>query len=438
MKIFRAEWLILNADRVLQNSALLVDEGKVFYILTSDEVDMVVSDYCSIPIEEHHLIFPGFINAHMHQYGILSHGIPINVKIKDFEDFLEKFWWPYMEDRISQKEVLVTAKASAAEMIESGIIGFCDTLEAPKSETGTLVEQGKVIDEIGMRAILSIESCERIDTANGLYCLEENEKFIKWAREYSTMVSGAISTHTSFTCSVPFMEKARDMAEKHDCLWQFHLSESRYEPDYTLKKFGKRAVNHYANNNLLSDKVIASQCVKVDSEEIKILKKKRVRPVHMPLSNCEVGGGFAPVPEMLKKGIPVALGTDGYDNDFIRTMQMAFLIHKAALEDPSAMPASEVFRMATENGAKTLGWEECGTLDVNKMADFVCMENLFSTPLNKENLFDQLVVYSKKEFISHVYCNGKPLLKNRELVTLNKESVRKEVNKVAAEFWKDL
>lgn len=97
---------------------------------------------------------------------------------------------------------------------------------------------------------------------------------------------------------------------------QFHLCESIYEPNYAEKHFGKKAVDYYNDLDILDETVLASQCVKVNDEEIDILKEKGVKVVHMPLSNLEVGGGFSPVPKMIKKGIKVALGTDGYINDF--------------------------------------------------------------------------------------------------------------------------
>ncbi len=438
MKIYRAQWLIVNADTVLQNAAFVEESGAVRKILEQKEFLQFVREHPAVEVEEHYLIFPGFINAHVHQYGLLAHGIPVNVTIRDFEDFLRKFWWPFVENRIACRDVLVTARASAAEMIASGVTGFCDILEAPCAEPGTLVEQARLIEKIGMRAVLSLESCERIDKKNGKFCLEENARLIRWCRENSRLISGMVCTHTAFTCSVPFLKKAAALAESLDALWHFHLSESRYESDWTQKKFGVRAVNHYEQNKLLSGRVLASQCVKVNEEELGILRERGVRPVHMPMSNCEVGGGFSPVPRMLDMGISVAVGTDGYDNNYLRNLQMAFLLHKAVQEDPSVLNAREVFRMGTENGARALGWKNCGTLDEGRQADFVCMESLFPTPLREENIFDQIVVYSRKEYISDVYCAGRALLKDGRHSTLDAQKAQRDMVQCAAGFWNSI
>lgn len=437
-KVYTADWLILSADRVLENAGFLEEKGKIVKIMNAAEANALYEEGKAERGGQHHLIAPGFINAHMHQYGLLSHGIPVHVEIKDFEDFLWKFWWPFMEDRIRCKDVLVTARASVVELIESGVTGFCDTLEAPLTESGTLIEQAKVIEDIGMRAVLSLESCERINRANGDACLQENADLIRWTRENSTLISGAICTHTAFSCSPDFMKKAALMAEELDVFWQFHLSESRYEGEKILEKYGKRPVMHYDGYGLLSSRVLASQCVKVDEQEIALMAKRGVRPVHMPVSNCEVGGGFSPVPEMLAAGLPVAIGTDGYENDFLNTARMAFLVHKSVKEDPSAMPAKEVFRMATENGAKVLGWKDCGTLEEGKNADFFCMDRSFPTPLRRENLFDQIMVFAKKEFISHVFCAGRALMKEGKLTTLDRKKVKADMTVCAEEFWRPL
>ncbi len=438
MKVYTADWLIVGPDDVREHSGFLEDQGKILRLIDQDEAAGLCRSGIAVRGGHFHLISPGFINAHMHQYGLLSHGIPVHANIRDFEDFLKVFWWPFVEDRIRCGQVAVTAKASAAEMIESGITGFCDTLEAPKTEPGTLIEQAKIIEKIGMRAVLSLESCERISTENGESCLEENAELIRWCRKNSRLISGAVCTHTSFTCSPEFLKKAARTAEDLDALWQFHLSESRYEPDYTERVFGKRPAAHYADLGLLSERVLASQCVKVDPEEIALLAEHGVRPVHMPVSNCEVGGGFSPVPQMLDFGLPVAVGTDGYENDFLTTVRMAFLVHKAVLENPSVLPAKEAFRMATVNGAKALGWDDCGTLEAGKNADFFCMNGNFLTPLERDNIFDQIIVFGKKELITHVYCGGRALMENGELKTLDRNQVRIDMTECAKQFWESI
>lgn len=435
MLIINSKYLISSFEDVYIDHSLVLEGENIVDILPIIEAKKKYPDTRTID-KFNSIIMPGFINGHMHQYGVLSRGIPANVEFKDFEGFLWDYWWPFIENRIVLKEVKATTKASAIELIESGVIGFCDTLEAPNTEIGTLIEQGKILEEIGMKAILSLESCERISYENGIKCLEENRRLIEWSRKNSKLISGIICTHTSFTCSDKFLEKAQKEAKRLEAPWQFHLSESIYEVNHCLKHYGKLPVKYYDDLGLLDETVLASQCVKVNEEEIKILKERNVKVVHMPLSNCEVGGGFAPIPRLLEEGIEVALGTDGYINDFFTVMKAAFLLHKASMEDASVMPASTVFRMATEYGAKALGWKDTGRLVIGNKADFIIMNDKFKTPVTIDNIFDQIVVQGEKESIDCVYINGKLVLEDSKLKDLNKEEIFKEMRDVAEEFWK--
>lgn len=435
MLIVKSKFLISSFNKVYKDYALVIENEEIVDILANN---LVEEKYPGKEIidKSNSIIMPGFINGHMHQYGVLSRGIPANVEFKDFEGFLWDYWWPFIEDRIGLKEVVATTWASAIELIESGVIAFCDTLEAPNTEEGTLIEQGKVLEKIGMKAILSLESSERIDYENGVKCLDENVNLINWSRENSNLISGALCTHTSFTCSEEFLKLAHSKAKELNSLWQFHLSESIYEVNYCLKKFKRLPVKYYEDLNLLDENVLASQGVKINHEEIEILKSRNVRLVHMPLSNCEVGGGFAPVPQLLESGLDVALGTDGYINDFFQVMKAAFLVHKANMEDASVMPANIVFKMATENGAKVLGLKDTGKLVIGNKGDFIIYNDNFKTPVTIDNIFDQIVVHGQKESIDSVYINGNAVLDNRELKTIDKSTTVEEMRNVAEEFWK--
>ena len=434
MFIIKSKYLVASADKIYTNYSVVIEKDTIKDILPNEDIE---SKYPGLEVidKSDDIVMPGFINGHMHQYGVLSRGIPANVHFTDFEGFLNDYWWPYIENRIGLKEVKATTKASAIELIESGVIGFCDTLEAPNTEDGTLIEQAKILEDMGMKATLSIESCERISYENGVRCLNENSNLIKWCRENSKLIKGIMCTHTSFTCSDKFIKKAKEYADKLNAPLQFHLSESIYEPNYANKHFNKKPVNYYNELGILSENILASQCVKVDDEEIKVLKEKGVKVVHMPLSNCEVGGGFSPVPKMLDSGIKVALGTDGYINDFFEVMRGAFLMHKSNAEDASVMPATTVFKMATEHGAFVLGIENTGKIEVGNKADIIVMDDEFKTPITLNNIFDQIIVHGRKEFVSNVYINGKQILKEKKLVDIDKKAIVKEMKQVAKEFW---
>lgn len=437
MKGIKAGWLITKAGNVLKNHGFTYEDGMISNIYSNEELDRMEREQTVEKLLDASgkLVMPGFVNAHMHQYGILSRGIPSAGEVVDFETFLKNYWWPYIENRIRKEDVVATAKASAVELIRSGVTAFCDTMEGPFVEEDSLIEQAKVLEEIGIRAIVSLESCERIDRENGEKCLKMNQKAVRWTKEHLSLVRGAICTHTSFTCSEEFIQEAYKMAKEEDALFQFHLSESKYEPEKSIEEKGIRPVNLYAGLGCLDSNTLASQCVKVTGEEIALLKEKQVKTVHMPISNCEVGGGIAPIPEMLEAGLTVSLGTDGYINDFFEVMKEAFLIHKAAKESTSVMPSETVFRMATEMGAKCMNLP-AGKIEPGLFADFIVMDDRFLTPVTEQNIFDQVVIHGKKEYLETVVVNGKPLMMDGTLLTINEAQVNQDVKNVAEKFWR--
>ncbi len=165
------------------------------------------------------------------------------------------------------------------------------------------------------------------------------------------------------------------------------------------------------------------------------LFKHRVNMAHLPLSNCEVGGGFAPVPAMLEKGLRVGLGTDGYINNFFEVMRGAFLLHKANLENPEIMPAETVFTMGTSHGASAMRMEQTGKLEVGSFADIITIKPELPTPLNKENIFTQLVLYCNPENVMNVFVNGRQLKANGSLVDANMKDEYAAVKVQAARLW---
>lgn len=444
MITIKAGWVVCSWNQVIRKGMILIEAGRIRRILTEKEYSDPKwkestwgrrSEEGEVLEKTDSIVFPGFVNAHMHQYGVLSHGIPQSGKVTDFRSFLTDYWWPAVENRVGKKETLITARITMAEMIRSGITAFCDILEAPCTEEDTLLCQGEAIEQAGMRAVVSLESSQRISRENGLRCLEMNRRAAEYFQQRNGLVKGAVCTHTTFTCPEQFIRRAAQTAADAGCLLQYHLSESRYEPELLKKETGDLPVRLYERAGALGSHVIASQCVKVTPEEIRLLKESGTKTVHMPLSNCEVGGGIAPVPEMLACGIETSLGTDGYINDFFAVMKGAFLIHKAAGESTDPMPARQVFRMATEYGASALGIEDSGVLKEGGAADLVIYRDAHPTPVTEENVYDQIVVYGSSAYVTDVMAAGRWLMREKKLVTLDEEACTDEMRRCAAAFW---
>lgn len=382
------------------------------------------------------MVAPGFINGHMHMYGVLSHGITVEALVTEFSSFLEDFWWPYVEDRLNHELVAKTTRWACVEMIKSGITTFMDVLEGPNSIPGALEEEARVVEEVGLRSILSFEACQRKSLENGQLGLKENADFIRKHNKPGSLVQGMMSIHTLFTADQEYVVQAKEMARELGCDIHMHLSESVYEPNWTIAKYGKRPVEIYQEWGYMGPDVMASQGVQLLPYELDIIARSGARLVHMPLSNCEVGGGVAPVPDMLVRGIKVGLGTDGYVNNFFEVMRGAFLIQKAYRQDPQVMPARDVYKMATSLGAEALGRPDLGRLEKGCLADLITIKTDTPTPINEHNVYDQLVLFRNPSDVVDVMVNGRFLMVGGKLLTLDEEKAKAETREMAEKFWR--
>ena len=386
------------------------------------------------------VLAPGFVNAHVHLYGVLAHGIPLPSPDQDSGGgwaFLDDFWWPLVEDALDHEMICAATDWVCAEMLRSGITSFYDILEAPFAIPGALSAQKEVVDRRGLRGILSFESTERVSRDNGQVGLRENAEFVKQCRaeQGQTLAEGLMCFHTTFTCSADFIKQAFAMGEDLDCSVHMHCNEATFEPEYALQQFGKRTLEYYDELGVTGPRMQASQCVQLSEREIEIVTERGIRVTHMPLSNCEVGGGIAPVPQMLGRGVTVGLGSDGYINDFFEVMRGAFLIHKAGQQSTEVMPAHTVFHMATEGGAKALGWDNVGKIAPGYQADLQLIDAVFPTPTALHNLYDQLILWRNHAHVREVMVAGQWRVRNGEVLNADFGAMRARVHENAKRMW---
>ena len=382
------------------------------------------------------VLAPGFVDAHTHLYGMLAHGVPYTKAPSGFMPFLEEFWWPLIENRLDREMICAATDSNCLSMIRSGITSFYDCEEAPNVLPGILDAQLRIVRERRLRGILSFEATQRVSEENGRLGLQENNDFIKTARAQGGVVSGFMCFHTTFTCNAQFIQQAYRMAEEIGVIVHSHCSEGSYEPDYTQEKFGKRPIEYYDELGVLGESSLLSQCVQISPAEIVLLARRKARVTHMPLSNCEVGGGIAPVPALLDAGVTVGLGSDGYITDFFEVMRGAFLIHKAHQQDPTVMPAWMVWYLATEGGAKALGLKKVGRLVPGWEADLQLFEADLPTPLKEHNLYDQSLLYCHQTDVTGTVVAGKVLMRDRSIPGIDQASVQSRSHEAAENLWR--
>lgn len=433
--IILPSWMIAKpGDSPLQEWGVRVEGDRITDVAANSTLyKKYPNDYVWNAADE--VLSPGFVNSHTHLYGILAHGIPLEKAPSGFWPFLEDFWWPLVENRLDHEMICAATDLRCADMLLSGITSFYDCTEAPFALPGCLSAQAEILRKRGLRAILSFEATQRVSDENGNLGLEENASFIDATQKDRGLVSGMMCYHTSFTCSADFIRKASRMAQEAGVLLHAHVSEGTYEPEYTLKNYGKRTIEYYKDLGITKNNFLASQCVQINESEIRLMAEMGVRMSHMPLSNCEVGGGIAPLPQLLEAGVTIGLGTDGYIDDFFEVMRGAFLIHKANQRDPRVMPANIIWRLATEGGAQALGLEKVGRLEAGWKADLVLINANMPTPLEKHNLYDQLVLYRNATHVSGVMIDGHIRVQNGVILGVYRPDLIAHVHEAARNLW---
>jgi 5-methylthioadenosine/S-adenosylhomocysteine deaminase len=383
------------------------------------------------------VIAPGFVNAHTHMYGVLAHGIPPAAQVLDFWSFLQDYWWPQVEDALDHAMIATATDHFCMESLLSGVTTFYDILEAPGALRGCLEVEAEVVRRWGLRGVLSFEATQRVSRENGGEGLAENADFIRACRAEGpeSLIHGLMCFHTTFTCSADFIREAFRLGEALDTLVHFHCAEGRYEPDHCLKYFGKRPIEYYEWLGVLGPRAMASQCVQINPREIDLLAVRGAKVTSMPLSNCEVGGGFAPLPEMDVAGITLGLGTDGYVNNYFALMRAAFLMHKARREDPSVMPADRVWHLATAGGAAALGLTHVGALRPGYSADLILIDSDLPTPITAHNLREQLILWRDPVHVAGVMVAGEWRL-GQGAPAPDAQAIRARTREQAARLWR--
>jgi cytosine/adenosine deaminase-related metal-dependent hydrolase len=378
---------------------------------------------------------PGFVNTHTHLYGVLAHGIPLDRAPSDFWAFLNDFWWRLVEDRLDQEMICAATDHGCVEMLRAGVTSFYDCLEAPNSLPGALAAQAEIVRARGLRGILSFEATERVSVANGQLGLDENVNWIRASRAANDLVSGMMCFHTTFTCSAELIRRAFELARENDVLVHCHCNEGVHEPEYALKNFGMRTIEYYDLLGVASERLLASQVVQISARELALIAQRGIRTSHMPLSNCEVGGGIAPIPDLIAANVPISLGSDGYINDFFEIMRGAFLIHKAHRRDPRVMPANLVWYLATEAGARVLDLKNVGRIAPGYQADLQLIDSNFPTLAAIHNLYDQLVLYRNHTHVRAVMVAGKVRVRDGVVLGADMDAVRARVHRAARALW---
>ncbi|MGQ9492198.1 MAG: amidohydrolase [Anaerolineae bacterium] len=420
--IQNADVLTLNEHNdILYRTSIAIAGGKIQAVGTvprNFEADEVID-------ASDHVAMPGFFNAHTHASMTFERGWADDLP---FDRWLNERIW-VAESALTPEDVRWGAYLAVAEMIRSGTIGFAD-------HYFFMDEVAQVVEEAGLRANLAwcvFGMGAETEIGRGL---EESIAFVqRWQGAAHGRIRTVLGPHSTYACPPNFLVTVAEKAAELGVGIHIHLSEFREQLESSLAKYGVTPVQFLAQRGILDHPTIAAHCIYITPKDMDILQAKRVHVVQCPNTHMKLGMGVTPVPELLARGVNVALGTDGpasnNDLDMLEEARLATLLQKDHHLDPVILPAELTLRLATQNGAKALGFPESGVIAVGRPADLIFFDFRKPHLRPRHNILSNILYAAKSPDISHVIVDGRILMKDRRLTTLDEERILYEAEQRA-------
>lgn len=368
------------------------------------------------------VVLPGLINTHTHIPMVLFRGIADDL---DLQEWLTKYIFPAEAKNVTRDFVVAGTRLGLAEMIRGGTTTYVDMYYFEDA----IAEETK---RAGVRAVLgeTVIDFPVPDNKTWAEAMAYTERFLKrWKND--PLIIPAIAPHAPYTVSTAHLKEAQALAEKYDVPFVIHIAEAPTETEFMAKTYQDRSVPYLDKHGLLTPRVIGAHMVHVNEAEIATLKERGVGVGHCPQSNMKLASGTAPVPQMLRAGVSVGLGTDGaasnHDLSMWEEIDTAAKLHKLITQNPTTITAAEALAMATIGGAQAIDLErEIGSLEAGKRADLIIVDlgAVHLTPMY--NLYSHLVYATKASDVTETIVNGKVLMRNRRLTTLDEEAIKRE------------
>lgn len=411
------------ANRIIRGD-LLIAHGRIAEIGGADRSADVVIDASGCAV------IPGFVQTHIHLCQTLFRGAADDLALIDW---LKKRVWP-MEAAHTAASIAASARLGIAELIKGG------TTSALTMETVNHTSQVfEVVEETGFRATVGKCMMDKGDEVpkplqeETSRSIEESVALLEqWHGRADGRIRYCFAPRFAISCTRELLEKVGELARERGVMIHTHSSENRTECALVEQETGLRNINYLESVGVAGPHVALAHCVHLSNDEIRILRSTGTNVVHCPSSNLKLGSGIAPVTKLLEEGISLSLGADGAacNNrlDMFTEMRTAALLQKA-LHGPQVLPAGRVLRMATIDGARALGLDaEIGSLEVGKRADVavVNLDRLHTSP--ESEIVSRLVYAAAASDVQTVIIDGRVVMRDRELLTIDEGGAVAEAN----------
>ena len=413
----------MDGRKVLTDGSIVIDKDRIVAVGLTSDLDERYDAKHTIDAKGA-IVLPGFVNTHTHLAMALFRGV--NDDLPGME-WLERAW--SIESNLTPEDVYLGSKLGCLEMLRTGTTCFAD-------HYFFMDQVVKAVEETGIRSVLAQAIFDKLGPKDIDTSLEGSLSF---AKKFNGAAGGRISCmlgpHSTFTCSDSTLRHVREAADEEGLRIHIHLAEREEELKMIKDQYGKTPVRFLADVGLLGPDLLAAHVIYVDETEMSLLKQTDTKVNHNPTCNMKGASGTSPVPELLKKGINVSLGTNGAGSnnnlDMLEEMKIAAILHKLRLCDPAVLSAWQVLEMATVNGAKAIGLEgEVGSLMPGKKADLVLIkiDRPHLTPVH--NIPSLLVYSANGNDVTTVIVDGKVIMENRKMLLVNEEKILRKAQKI--------
>lgn len=382
------------------------------------------------------VIMPALINVHEHIYSALARGLAINgYHPKGFLDILDGLWWN-VDRHLTLEETYYSALATYIDCIKNGVTTVFDHHASYGSIEGSLFRIADAARELGIRTCLCYEVSDRDGEEKAASAIKENADFIRYTQtEQNPMLKAMMGMHAQFTLSDDTLDRCREeMPDGVGC--HIHVAEGIEDLHDCLHKHGKRIINRLMDHDLLGPKTITAHCIYINEQEMDLLRATDTMVVHNPESNMGNACGCPPTMRLVHKGILTGLGTDGYTHDMLESYKVANVLHKHSLCDANAA-WSEVPKMLFEGNAQIANryfGTPLGVLKEGAAADVIVIDYDPLTPLTADNINSHILFGMTGAMVRSTVCNGRILMKDREVIGIDEEKIMAECRQAAREL----
>ena len=423
-------------DDVLPGYGVRIEGGIIREIAPSHELEANYPDDDRLDARGQ-LVMPGNICAHTHFYGAYARGLAIpGPAPANFPQILWRLWWP-LDKALDADTVRLSALVSLIDAVKHGTTTLFDHHASPNFIDGSLDVIAKAVDQAGLRAVLCYEVTDRDGIDKAEAGIAENVRFIN-ASLNRPRVRGTFGLHASLSVGDSTLRKSV-AAIPSEAGFHIHVAEHEADEQHSLKTFGKRVVHRLHDAGILGKKTMLAHCVHIDAEEREIVQASESWVTHQPRSNMNNAVGAMAFDEMLQKWMRVTLGNDGFSNNMWAEWKAAYFLHKVVNRDPRRANGLWVKEVAVENNAKLahafFPERPIGQLITGAAADIIFVEYHPFTPLTSDNLPWHIIFGFESSMVTMTMCDGIVLMQDRQLLTLDEQSIVDEALALAPRVW---